>query len=99
MLRHVVLMKLREDATPLQRAEVVRRLAAMKDEIPELKELTVGPAAFPGGYEIGLIADVEDAEAFARYVPHPVHQAVIDDLLTPLMTDVATIQIDLGGLR
>lgn len=94
MFRHVVLLKWTDDATEEQRAEVHRRLSALPDAIPELRAYQIGHDAGlnQGNYSFAVVADFDSPEDYVVYRDHPVHRAVIDECITPILAARAAVQ-------
>lgn len=81
MIHHLVLFKLKPDATPEQEQELVSRLLSMQGKIPGLLELAAGKNITPQtdrikGYTVGLYTRFENMDALLAYGPHPVHEEV-----------------------
>ena len=97
MLRHVVMIKLKQDA-PADAAEGLREgLSRLPGKIPEIQAYAFGPdlGLREGNFDFCLVADFLDAEAFARYVVHPDHQRFVSERLTPVAETRIAVQFDL----
>ncbi|HET7559892.1 MAG TPA: Dabb family protein [Limnochordia bacterium] len=79
MLEHVVVFKMKSDATDQQADELVRRLRGLKDAIPEIVALSAGRhiEARPDGFTIGIVVRFRDEAGLEAYRPHPEHQKVV----------------------
>ena len=88
MIRHMVLMKCKPEASKAEIAEVFAALEALKDTIP-------GILAFEGGednsvegktqgYTHGFTMDFADEQVRDTYLPHPEHQKVVAKIRTIL---------------
>lgn len=79
MIRHLVLFKLNEGVGRDEPRVVAgaEAFAALGPVIPELKSWQCGwnITARDIAYDYALVGDVEDADALARYLAHPDHQA------------------------
>ena len=98
MLRHVVLLKWNEDATAEQIESVVSGMRALPAAIPQIRSYEVGRdlGLRDGAYDLGLVAEFDDADAWRTYLAHPDHVEVVANRITPIMADRASVQFDLG---
>jgi len=78
MLRHVLLLQRRADATDDDIEECRRGLTALVGVIPGLEDCHWGenfaPVERRGGYTHGFTMDFVDRESLEAYGPHSVHQ-------------------------
>jgi hypothetical protein len=84
MIRHVVMFRLNESATP-EAVECIRAaLAALP--APGRTAFTMGPdlGLHPANMDVALVADFEDADAFAAYNVDPEHDRIRKDLIAPV---------------
>lgn len=83
MLRHIVMLKLKDEAEGAGKSENATRVKAMLEAlpatIPEIKHLEVGINALgdPGASDVSLIVDVENETTLDIYAKHPDHQEVV----------------------
>ncbi|MEQ1899113.1 MAG: Dabb family protein [Devosia sp.] len=79
MIRHIVLIKFRDDISRERRELIYDGLRALVGQIDGLINATFGPNVSPEGlskgFRDGFIMDLRDADARDRYLAHPVHQA------------------------
>ena len=96
MLRHVVLFKLKEDAPKGTLALLKDELGALSKSIPEIRAYDYGSdlGLRDGNFDLCLVAQFDDAEAFNRYVIHPDHQRFVSDCLTPVAADRVAVQFE-----
>jgi Stress responsive A/B Barrel Domain len=77
MIRHVVLMKLRDAA---QAPQIFVALKALQSQIPGISNISTGSDCSPEGLQRGFThaftVDFVDAAARDVYLPHPAHQKV-----------------------
>lgn len=94
---HIVLFKWNEEASPDAIAAAIRGLKALKDQIDGIVDLTVGEnfSARAQGYQCGLVVRFTDRAALDAYGPHPAHQDVVLNLLTPIRTDVIAVDYEI----
>lgn len=96
-LRHVAVFRFAEEATD----ERVRALAAGLDRLPE----TVGTmrdyrhgrdlGINEGTYDYAVVGDFATVDDYLAYRDHPVHRALIRELVTPIVAERASIQFEL----
>ena len=48
----------------------------------------------PGAYDFGLVADFARREDYLVYRDHPAHRAVIEQYITPIVAERASIQYE-----
>lgn len=94
LLRHVVMFKFKEDATPSQVDEIVKAFGELPTKIKEIHSYEWGTNNSPEGLNKGLthcflvtFKTEMDREA---YLPHAEHQAFVAKL-KPILDDVAVI--------
>jgi hypothetical protein len=94
MFRHVVMLRWKAEATPEQHAAVVNGLARLPEQIPEIRGYTVGADAHvnEGNYDLVVVADFDDADAYLVYRDHRDHQAVIREHIAPILAERAAVQ-------
>jgi hypothetical protein len=78
MLRHIVMLTYREDATPEERA-AVRTAVEGFAEIPEVRGLVCGDnvGSGPNHHDFVMVADFDDMDAFRRYRDSAAHMAYV----------------------
>jgi hypothetical protein len=96
MLRHVVLLRLEDDAGPERAAEIAAELEALR-EIPVVQHLTVHRDAGLSSrtHDLILTADFAGPAELKAYLGHPVHRRVAGEVLGPLLERAAMIQYEL----
>ena len=94
MLRHVVLFKFKESATPEDIATVEAAFKKLPAKIPEIKGFEWGTNNSPEGLDKGFthcfFLSFENEEGRATYLPHPDHKA-FGDVLGPHLEDVLVV--------
>lgn len=98
MVEHVVLFKTTPAATPEQKQRMIAELAALKEKIPGIVDLTVGEnfSARNQGFDIGLVVRFVDRAALEVYLPHPAHRGCVDTYVAPIKADVIVVDYDIG---
>jgi hypothetical protein len=78
ILRHVVLFKFKDDATPDQVREVVAAFGALKSRIDTIEEYEwgtdVGVENLAAGFTHCFVVSFRDAAGRDLYLPHPAHE-------------------------
>lgn len=78
-VRHVVVFKYKDTATPAQIDEITKAFAALADKIPGIVSFEHGvnnsPEGLNQGYTHVYMVTFVDAAARDAYLPHPEHQA------------------------
>jgi hypothetical protein len=79
MIRHIVLIKFRDDVSEEHKLEIYGDLRALVGKIDGLLSAQFGPNVSPEGlskgFRDGFVMDLRDAEARDRYLADPAHQA------------------------
>ena len=95
MLRHVAVFRWAEGTSASDIDAFATALARLPAVIPEIREYRFGPDAGLGisaNGDFAVVADFDDADAYATYARHPVHQDVIVRLLRPLVAERLSVQ-------
>ncbi|MCP4397738.1 MAG: Dabb family protein [bacterium] len=78
MIRHIVLMKCKADASQEQLNEMFAALKGLTDSIPGILAFEGGadnsPEQIARGYTHAFSMDFADEETRERYLPHPAHK-------------------------
>lgn len=92
MIEHIVLFKMKPNATEDDKRRLVTALKAMKDRIPGMVDLSAGETFTDRhqGFVVGLVTRFEDEQSLENYGPHPLHQPV-KDLVAQLCDDVLAV--------
>ncbi|MCG8472863.1 MAG: Dabb family protein [Desulfobacterales bacterium] len=83
MLKHIVLLRLKNDAKGATASENALKLKEMLEALPpkiaEIKSFEIGLNIFPGSQasHICLYSEFDDEAALNRYATHPEHQRVV----------------------
>jgi hypothetical protein len=99
MVRHVGMLRFRSDATTEQRAAVRDGLLALRGAVPGIEALEAGLDAGlrEGNYDLVFSIDFTDADSWRAYAGHPAHQALVTELIGPIIADKAFVQLEVGG--
>ncbi len=83
MVKHIIVLKLKENAFGNSKAEnaqmLKRELEGMTRKIKEIRKIEVGINFNPGqdAYDLALIAEFADKKDLDTYQNHPEHQRVV----------------------
>lgn len=97
MFRHVVMFRWADSATDEVRRAAHDALAALPGQVPEVRAFSFGPDAglAEGNFDLAVVADFDDADAYRAYATHPAHVSLVTDLLRPHITERAAVQHEL----
>lgn len=96
MIRHVVLITLKEDRPPDAVRNIIAALRGLPEHIEEILDYEVGEDVIGGENrpQIGLIGDFDDIDALNRYRKHPEHMKVVDMLIKPHLADIKAVDYE-----
>ena len=96
MINHLVVFKFGPSTTEEQLDEVIKRLKALKEEIPGIEDIKAGRnfSEKNKGFEVGLSVILTDQSALKIYSPHPEHQKVISYLKEVELEDLIVIDFE-----
>lgn len=97
MFRHIVLITLAPDVDDERRQHVLDGLAGLPPVIPEIQDYRFGVDAglAEGNASIGIVADFVDRAAYEVYRDHPIHRAVIEERILPVLAERTALQMQL----
>lgn len=99
MIQHIVLLKLKPDATTEQKAALLDGLITLKEKIPGIESVSGGDDNSPEGkqhrFDWGFVMTFADADARDVYLPHPDHKALGQELLRPIVDDVLVLDYEI----
>mmetsp|Transcript_89859 Transcript_89859/g.232048 ORF Transcript_89859/g.232048 Transcript_89859/m.232048 type:complete len:456 (+) Transcript_89859:46-1413(+) len=87
-LRHVVLLKFQAGTAEEKKAALVEGLEALPKAIPEIAGYKVGVDAGvtpEGNHDFSIVGDFASEQDYQVYAKHPAHQAVIVNLVKPIL--------------
>lgn len=96
-IRHIVLFRF-APGTPDERIDDLQAgLDALPPAIPQIRRYEHGRnlGVTPGTWDYGLVAEFDSVDDQRTYRDHPVHQQLIRELVEPITTDRASIQLSL----
>jgi hypothetical protein len=97
MVEHVVLFKTSPEATEEQKERMIAELAALREKIPGIVDLSVGRnfSDRNQGFDIGLVVRFQDRAALEVYLPHPAHRGCVDTYINPIRGDVIVVDYEI----
>jgi quinol monooxygenase YgiN len=79
MLRHIVMLRFKPEATTEDRAALRAAVEGFKDKVPEVRALVCGDnlGSGPNHHDFAVVADFDDMAAFRRYIDSPAHKEYV----------------------
>ncbi|NNF72102.1 MAG: Dabb family protein [Rhodobacteraceae bacterium] len=79
MLRHIVMLTFKPDATDDEKATLCATVEAFGRDVAEVRTLTCGfnVGSGPNHHDFAVVADFDDMDAFRRYIDSPAHKAYV----------------------
>jgi len=85
MIRHIVLIRFREELDSVEIDRLLKSVHALQDRIPGILAISSGvdssPEGLDKGFAHGFVVDFTDAAARDAYLPHPAHMEVGQNLV------------------
>lgn len=99
MIAHIVLLRLRTDASAHQVTALRDGLLSLPASIREIRRLTFGPNLATGAdqWPWVLMVWLDDLDALNRYANHPAHQDVLARLFAPIRQDRLAVDVEVPG--
>lgn len=93
-LTHCVLLKLKEDATPEQREDILQGLATLPPMISQIQAYRIGPDAGqdPAKFDIAIVGDFNSVEDYKAYGGDAAHIDVITSKIKPFLEERVAVQ-------
>ena len=94
MFRHVVMVRWAEGVTEEQKQGVRDGLAALPEQVPEIRAFRFGDDAGLGedNFDFALVADFDNRDGFMTYREHPAHQKFVVDIFRPAISARVAVQ-------
>jgi len=100
MIRHVVLLRFKDEASAAQRSELALAFAGLKRDIAQITAMEWGVNASAEGLDKGythcFVASFAGTAERDAYLPHPAHQAFVAQL-QPWLADVLVVDYTPAG--
>jgi len=94
---HVVLFRWTDEATPQAVDHAVQGLRDLRDKIPGIVDISCG-ANFTDrnkGFTHCLVVRFTDRAALDVYGPHPAHQHIVQNYISPIRADVLAVDYEI----
>jgi Stress responsive A/B Barrel Domain len=97
MFRHVVLFTWNDDATEARKRALRDELAKMPPAIGVIRAYKYGPDAGinPANCDFAVVADFDDDAGYVTYRDHPVHRALVENYVSPIVASRAAVQFEI----
>lgn len=95
MILHAVMFTWKAGVTPQQVDQVTAAIHALRGAVPGLVSIQGAPdlRLRPGNPDYLLVAAFEDEDAWRGYQAHPLHRALVADLIEPLAASRGAMQV------
>ncbi len=96
MIIHIVLFKWQPATSPEAIAQIMQELGNLQMAIPEILEISCGEnfTERSQGFQHGLLVKFSDRPALNTYQIHPAHQAVVQNLIKPVIQDILALDYE-----
>ncbi len=96
MVEHIVLFSLKPEATREQVDAMLAGLRALPEQIDTIVEASCGRnfSERSRGHQVGLRVQFHDRAGLEVYVPHPAHQACVEEFIKPIMDYVTVVDYE-----
>ena len=97
MIRHIVLLKFKEETTQENLDSIKASLQSMPGAISEIADYSFGQdlCVSANTADLGIIADFESVEQFEVYSKHPHHVSAIKNVIKPHVAAKTAMQFEL----
>jgi hypothetical protein len=97
VLRHVALFRFTDGTTDDQRRAAVESLRTLPGLVPSIRAYHVGLDAGhdDGNWDLAVVGDYDDADAWRAYISHPEHVRVADTYVRPFVAARAALQYEI----
>jgi hypothetical protein len=93
VIRHVVLIKWKDETDPAQVEAVESALAEMPVLMPFIRRYDMGTdLGVNGSHVFAIVADFESIEDYRTYADHPDHKAASATFIAPILESMARVQ-------
>ncbi len=96
MLRHIVLLAWKREATPEQKAEAAAQLASLPSLVPTIRAFASGAdvGIRAENYDFAVTADFDDVAGYLAYRDDPRHQEIVAKYIAPIRAAGAAVQYE-----
>lgn len=93
MIRHVVLIKWKDETDPNQVEAVASALAEVPALMPFIRRYEMGEdLGVIGSHDFAIVADFDSIEDYRTYADHPDHLAMSAKFIAPILESMARVQ-------
>jgi hypothetical protein len=94
MIRHVVMFRWKEGVDDAHVQATAEGLRALPAQIPQILEYHCGPdlQVATTNFDFAVVARFATTDDFITYRDHPAHQAVVQSLIGPFVTERCAVQ-------
>ncbi len=94
MILHAVIFTWKSGVTPQQVDDLTSALHALRGSIPGLASIQGGPdlGLRPGNPDYLLLATFDDEDAWRGYQAHPLHKALVAEMIEPIAAHRQSMQ-------
>ena len=84
------------DATPEQVEHMAEGLRSLPAQVPQVRAFTNGRdlGLRDGNWDYAVVADFDDVDGWKAYAADAVHQQVIAERITPIITERTSVQFE-----
>jgi hypothetical protein len=96
MVRHIVLLAWKQEATAEQKAEAASQLASLPTLVPAIRAFASGAdiGVTKNAYDFAVAADFDDAAGYLAYRDDPRHREIVATYIAPIRAGAATVQYE-----
>ncbi|NUQ01437.1 MAG: Dabb family protein [Armatimonadetes bacterium] len=96
MVEHLVLFRLKTEATEQQVDAMLEALEKLRGKINTIMELSCGRnfSERSNGHAAALRVRFADRAGLAEYIPHPDHQACVETYIKPIVEQVTVVDYE-----
>ncbi len=90
MIHHIVLFRLKPEATTEQRRQMKEALEELKHRISQVLSIQVGPnfSSRHQGYDMMLVSSFQTRQDLEIYLNHPIHRGAVSTFVDPIKDGV-----------
>jgi hypothetical protein len=91
VIHQVIVVRLQDRATDIQRQELAAALRGLQDEIPFVRAMRMGFDLHlrPGNHDFGITVDFDTVNDYLAYREHPAHERVVAECIRPILLERA----------
>jgi Stress responsive A/B Barrel Domain len=96
LIRHIVLLAWKQEATAAQKAETAAQIASLPTLVPVIRAFASGADAgiIENNYDFAVTADFDDAAGYLAYREDPRHREIAAKYIAPIRAASAAIQYE-----